>query len=61
MAGFNLITEAPDNPSWAPESFQDLVATAGLNVQVEKSDLLRRSELPKTPHIGHADEDPDSD
>jgi hypothetical protein len=55
------IVASPDYPDWALASLQDTVAEAGLSVQVEKSDLLRRPELPETPHMGHADEDPDSD
>ncbi len=52
------IVASPDYPQWALTSLQDIVATAGLDAYVEKSDLLRRPELPDTPH---PDEDTDSD
>jgi Protein of unknown function (DUF2971) len=38
------IVASPDYPAWAVASLQDIVTAAGLNVQVEKSDLLRLPE-----------------
>lgn len=52
------IVASPDYPQWALTSLQAIVAAAGLNIHVEKSDLLRRPELTETSHTGHADEDP---
>jgi hypothetical protein len=48
------IVASPDFPSWAMASLQERVTTAGLEVTVEKSDLLRLPEVIKIPYIGRA-------
>jgi hypothetical protein len=48
------IVASPDFPSWAMASLQERVTTVGLEVTVEKSDLLRLPEVIKIPFIGRA-------
>jgi hypothetical protein len=47
------IVASPDYPEWARASLQERVAAAGLEVTVEKSDLITLPETPRLPHIDH--------
>jgi hypothetical protein len=46
------IVASPDYPDWAIPSLQERVTDAGLEVNVEKSDLLRLPEADKVPYVG---------
>jgi hypothetical protein len=46
------IVASPDYPGWAMASLQERVAAAGLEVKVEKSDLLTLPEPIKIPYVG---------
>lgn len=48
------IVASPDYPGWAMASLQERVAAAGLEITVERSDLLRLPEAIKIPYIGGA-------
>jgi hypothetical protein len=48
------IVASPTYPEWARASLQERVAAAGLEVIVEKSDLLALPEAPRKPYVGRA-------
>jgi hypothetical protein len=50
------IVASPDYPEWARASLQERVTAAGLNVNVEKSDLLTLPDADKIPYIGRRED-----